>query len=483
MRSITLLVGIFCVTLSFAVDFLFGSDPGFGLQQVCLLVVGLFLVITAVTRRQLFGKLGFTNSRQEGLIGFHVFLRKKLVFVLATIALVAIALELICGAGLTYVNARHLQQRKTQHIMWKLLQPPVYPTAEAGQEVFGDVVEKYSACYAPYYEWRGDINQNLKTIHINRDGFRGPELREKSKQVRVLLCGGSTAWGFGAKSEDVTLRTCFEQELKQRFPNIDWEVICLAEPAYILRQERIRLDVDGLPLQAEYAIFIDGFNDVHSLQTGLKIGDHRKTPYFCARLNTTLMRKAKEQSETSTDRMVQQLNVMLHQSNTFSLLDSVIREATGTQEVPPPLESWHPIDTAEHLLTYFEQESKALEATAVANGLKVAMVLQPNIYSRPKLTENDQRIITTHRESLGGDGIKYEEGFRECYALLEGFYNRTSTESTLAYLDHSKIFDDTELVFIDNCHVVDEQYKPWAAKLVDDLVGKGWFVNLASSRN
>jgi len=60
--------------------------------------------------------------------------------------------------------------------------------------------------YLPFLGYLGAPNSRLPTISTNALGFRDRAIAPRQpKEFRVLLLGGSTAWGLGASSNDHTI--------------------------------------------------------------------------------------------------------------------------------------------------------------------------------------------------------------------------------------------------------------------------------------
>ena len=59
-------------------------------------------------------------------------------------------------------------------------------------------------------------NQNLETININSHGFRGHDFSEKKDlgTYRIFIVGGSTTFGSGATSDDTTIPSFLQKNLK-----------------------------------------------------------------------------------------------------------------------------------------------------------------------------------------------------------------------------------------------------------------------------
>ena len=107
-----------------------------------------------------------------------------------------------------------------------------------------------------------------KTITIGSDGLRAtweppsPALPDQRPRVKLLMLGGSSLWGFGAR-DDETIPSLVARDLDQRGWHV--ELKNLSEIGYVSTQELVALFRE---LQAGYrpdvVIFYDGVNDTTS---------------------------------------------------------------------------------------------------------------------------------------------------------------------------------------------------------------------------
>jgi len=104
-------------------------------------------------------------------------------------------------------------------------------------------------------------DQNTEFFRIDHLGFRGPELgsREQHRR-RVVLVGGSAAFGTGLESDAETLAA----QLEQRLP--DTEVVNAAIIGLRSGQELALLVSELVDLEPDYVMTLDGWNDFWAIQ-------------------------------------------------------------------------------------------------------------------------------------------------------------------------------------------------------------------------
>ena len=69
-------------------------------------------------------------------------------------------------------------------------------------------------------------NQHKFTIHINSDGFRGPEINiDDPSNYRIFLTGGSTAFGFGSTSDKTTITGYLQTYFDNEYEDLNIEIV------------------------------------------------------------------------------------------------------------------------------------------------------------------------------------------------------------------------------------------------------------------
>lgn len=91
---------------------------------------------------------------------------------------------------------------------------------------------------------------------INSTGYRGPELRSRADRPRVVLIGGSTAFGLG-----VPARRTFAAVLQEQCPEI--ELINAAVVGYVTSQELGLALFELIDLHPALVVAFDGFNNLY----------------------------------------------------------------------------------------------------------------------------------------------------------------------------------------------------------------------------
>lgn len=105
--------------------------------------------------------------------------------------------------------------------------------------------------------------QHFTTININSYGFRGDGItKEKPSNVyRIIIVGGSTAFGYGSTSDKTTIAGFLENEFTNEHPDLKVEVINAGTASYASTQEQFLIRNKLLNFDPDLIIVYDGWND------------------------------------------------------------------------------------------------------------------------------------------------------------------------------------------------------------------------------
>lgn len=256
------------------------------------------------------------------------------------------------------------------------------------------------------------LNVTLKPGHygsatVNDDGFRaahkvGPR---PERVARVILTGGSVAFGSGAPDNSTTIAGYMNAMLPDYF-----EVLTFACPAWTTTHERIAIENRLIELEPDVVISITGFNDVFWSLIG-----H----------NVMAFRTYKDQ----------------HWWRQLVSLNKLV----GI-DIPDPVSVSDKSVSRPDVIRRFGLNT-AIAHNALSNvGAHYLVALQPSIskLQRPQ-TEREQEL---HKR-------KWTEG-TEAYLTLcfSGFEKELATHG-VTYTDLSDALDAPGEVFIDQCHMGD----------------------------
>lgn len=130
-----------------------------------------------------------------------------------------------------------------------------------------DAIEKYD--YRPFIGFHFKPNQKLTYTEIDKYGFQSriDDFRKAANVKRVLVFGGSAAYGIGTTCKNNVWTTILEEKLneisKKEGKNLKWEVVNMAYVASTSHSELNRLIMYGKLFNPDYVIQLSGFNDLY----------------------------------------------------------------------------------------------------------------------------------------------------------------------------------------------------------------------------
>jgi hypothetical protein len=144
------------------------------------------------------------------------------------------------------------------------------PTWEnaSGQVILEDIfgMEKR---YLSYLGFLGAPNSKKTTFEINELGFRDSAIEPRApNEYRILILGGSAAWGWGASANRHTISGALQEFLNEDSSGVSYRVMNGAYLAWTSLQERITLMEFYEQFDPDLVISFSGFNDIISVQYG-----------------------------------------------------------------------------------------------------------------------------------------------------------------------------------------------------------------------
>jgi hypothetical protein len=310
--------------------------------------------------------------------------------------------------------------------------------------------------WQPYVYFRQALFRG-ETITIDTDGVRTtwqssrqPADRGERGSVKILMLGGSSLWGWGAR-DDRTSPSMLARSLHEKGWRV--ELKNLAEIGYVSTQEVIAL---ARELQAGYrpdvVIFYDGVNDTTS---ALLEGEPGVTTNEINRRNEFNLLQ-------SPARMAGGLMVKLVKDSGSYRFAQMVRYRLGGQVTPSQVgpTGFKVPDVPDGVVHRFEANVTLVKALASSFGFRPLFFWQPTVFTK-------RTLMPVEREEA------------QKYAWAEPFMNHVydylksspRLKSDAAFRDLSTIFDDTEgLVFIDYCHTTEAANARIAAAMAEKVL-------------
>ena len=307
--------------------------------------------------------------------------------------------------------------------------------------------------WQPYVYYRPRPFQG-STINVDSDGLRTTwqppvvgDDRSQRERVKILMLGGSSLWGFGAR-DNQTIPSLVARSLHERGWRV--ELRNLSQIGYVSTQELIGLIRE---LQAGYrpdvVIFYDGVNDAASAflerEAGLTTNESNRRGEFNllqspARLAASFF--AKLIKDSGSYRFAQSLRRRFDGGTAPARAgpaDDIVARLAG--------------DVAER----YTANIQIIETLGRGYGFRPLFFWQPIVFTKQALVSLE--LEETHRYAWT------ERMFRAVYGKIQA---SPDLKTNPAFHDLSGIFDDSKgLVFIDYCHTTES-----ANELIADHHGR-----------
>jgi lysophospholipase L1-like esterase len=317
-------------------------------------------------------------------------------------------------------------------------------------------LERLEEHWGPYVCYRQRPFQG-KTINIGSDGRRatwrhptGDGERTGPRAIKLLMLGGSSLWGFGAR-DDQTIPSLVARNLDGKGYRV--EIKNLAEIGYTSTQELVALMRE---LQSGYrpdvVAFYDGVNDTTSAflagEAGLTTNEINRRQEF------NLLQ--------STGRLAKALSgKLLKDCGSYRFAQAVGRKLGLGAELShqlPANESMRSL--SEQVALTYEANLTLAESLGKSYGFRSIFFWQPIVFTKPA------RVASERDEATKWGWT--ERMFAEVYSQI---HSSLVLKSDRAFRDLSGIFADTEgLVFIDYCHTTEAANAPIADAIVQSVI-------------
>ncbi len=274
------------------------------------------------------------------------------------------------------------------------------------------------------------------------------------KPLRILMFGGSTLWGVGARDEG-TVPSCLARELASR--GIRAEITNLGEIAYVSSQELIalvRLLQNGA--RPDVVIFYDGVNETISAILDRRAGipsneENRRVEFNVRRQPGRLLGLL--------------FTSLIEDSASFRFARSLEQRLRGLAAVPqpaivlPPLSSSARKQLVEEIVHWYEQNVKVVEMLGREYGFEPLFYWQPVLFTKPNRGsfENEERA----RYAWG------EPVFLDVYQRVA---SDPALNSDKRWHNISRIFGDSaDVLYSDFCHTTERGNAIIAGAMDDDV--------------
>ena len=328
------------------------------------------------------------------------------------------------------------------------------PTWEnaSGQVILEDIFGMDKR-YLSYLGFLGAPNSKKTTFEINEIGFRDSAIEPRvPNEYRILMLGGSAAWGWGASANRHTVSGALQELLNEGSSGVSYRVMNGAYLAWSSLQERITLMEFYELFDPDLVVSFTGFNDIISVQ----YGNSREL----LRLEFNMVEDAVENNL----KPMSTLKAIRKVAGTLGVWRLVVyfREQVSRRQ-PGPID-YKPKRSEKGVPKVLDRYVSMASYTASQGG-QFLLVLQPDIYTTGKqLTAAEAEV----KQWLDGrNNVNFDNTFIQYRSdLVEGLTALSS--AGINTIDLAPVFDNvSETMFTDDSHFNDSGYRGIARALHD----------------
>lgn len=412
-------------------------------------------------------------------------MRRKWLFRISLIAMVGVViggLALCAEFGYRYFRGRQIDERistlerlVTSNVRYNRALFEGYAGREAEAKASFDADRNTRAIYRPFIEYRRPPNYHQSGINTNSLSYRGPEFSvEKPGEVyRILVYGGSFVWGTGALRDDETISGHLQRMLNANAPGpFNYEVINCGETGFQTTQEIIFLIIEGIYLQPDLVLFIDGANDSGLGYSNLPAG----YPKTFDRFNELLTGAARAHDpkmftlESELD-YLKEIRSTLWTSRSSEILKK-LRSQMDAPEGERRLDETLSRLRCEEFVLRHSQNLRIARALSREYSFNLVGAVQPIPMFYKPLHPQEREAIEAARKSR--IYLDMEDWWRKHYLEYADGVMEAAGRHGIEMIDLRRTFEGNSApLYIDNMHLTGEGYKLIAEKIMDDLIKSG----------
>lgn len=309
------------------------------------------------------------------------------------------------------------------------------PGEDWAREYLRELRDALQEDWHSYVYWRSRPYHG-RYINVDQEGVRrtwNSSMSPSRNQLRILMFGGSTMWGYGAR-DDFTIPSLVSKKLNSQSAGAAW-VVNLGETGYVSTQEVITLMLElrrgNVP---DIAVFYDGVNDAWAaFQSGVGGIPQNET-------NRVVEFNLRDQLNWRRGFMEKLALYRLGRSvRLFG--DGLSGASAGRGFASPSL--------ANAVVDAYLGNVRLVNALAREFGFRAVFFWQPTVYTKRNLSDAEQGRYVGERFA------RRVPLFAEEYKVFnEAFQQRVKAGELDNVYDLSGIFaSDAETIFIDRFHV------------------------------
>lgn len=361
---------------------------------------------------------------------------------------IVLSLAILFACSIAEIAVRVYRNQTAAGILTDRPLLDLYPGIDHPEEIFS-LLSPDSLEWSPYEHWITRSNLRSRFYRTNALGFRGAEatLEKPAGRYRIIVLGGSVAWGYGCTADDRTVPGRLQALFQEQFPGRDIEVINAAQVGFVSGQEMVYFHRVLKRLAPDLVLFFDGYNDVSA---------DFLNPVSGWPQNAALLKARYEASWRDRD-AGGDLAALARRSSLIDLLwtrffPEVKAESSGTAEGPI---------TAAKTAHNYVANVKAV--VSLASPAAVYVALQPALATIHKpLAPQEKQILAREDQQIAG----YSQRVQAAFAAMESEIDAAG----IGRIDlTTALGDEPELLFADECHFGDAAADRFARAIAEKL--------------
>jgi lysophospholipase L1-like esterase len=320
---------------------------------------------------------------------------------------------------------------------------------------------------APFTIYKNLPSQKSESFAINSIGLRGPEIGRKGRRSRILVVGGSAAFGYGAAADEET----FQRRMMALDPRL--EVLNAGVVGFHSGQELTYLVTELIDLVPDVVVAFDAWNDLHDSvaifpRTRTELGFNNS--FF--QLERTLLDHHKWNTRLS-HALAKPVQLLLSKSRLItSLSDRMrrLRSEDSDRKYRPEAEMPRLV---EEVADSYTLNLLKMDSFCRASGARFLVAIQPELGHKAVPSAEEVRIL---EDSLGG-----LPGYQERFvARYRQFVNRSLERLRRQELEvvdlssHDRFVNDPRQLFSDVVHLTEAGNRVVAEILIEELARRDW---------
>ena len=318
------------------------------------------------------------------------------------------------------------------------------------------------------YRFFNSEDEEISGVQCNSLGFRCPEFKEKQANViRVVLMGGSAAWGSGATNNDNTISGHLEQILNEKYgkTSFKFECINLAQINNYISQDLLNANLFFSKLKPDYVVSFAGWNEIAACY----LLDQKKLESF----GTYFMEEVGELGPVSLASYRKELIKKFYLKylvDNSKIISFFLKKSEKKNYFFDEKKFIKEIDLSSKI---FIEHMRKFYLMSKGYNFNYIQFLQPHIYKKANLTESEKKITKLYDSVRPVHGGKsFGEFLKNNSIYKEILRNYKNTENVDCFNLENIFENNKDEIFFTLVHMNDKGYKLVANNISEILAKK-----------